>query len=39
VVFLGPFPTQQDADAQCSSIIEAQGGFGQCFTGQPDPPQ
>lgn len=39
VVFLGPFPTQQDADVQCPVIIEAQGGVGQCFTAQPDPPQ
>lgn len=38
VVFLGPFPTQADADAQCPVMIAAQGGIGQCFTGQPDPP-
>lgn len=39
VVYLGPFPTQQDADVQCPLIIQAQGGGGQCFTAQPDPPQ
>jgi hypothetical protein len=39
VVYLGPFPGQQDADVRCPLIIDAQGGVGQCFTGQPDPPQ
>jgi hypothetical protein len=39
VVFLGPFPTQAEADVECLSIIDAQDGIGQCFTAQPDPPQ
>ncbi len=39
VVYLGPFPAQQDADVRCPLIIDAQGGVGQCFTAQPDPPQ
>lgn len=38
VVFLGPFPTQADADVQCPLITQAQGSTF-CVTGQPDPPQ
>lgn len=38
VVFLGPFPTQADADVQCPLINEAQGGTS-CITAQADPPQ
>ncbi len=37
VVFLGPFPTQADADVQCPSIVAAQPGA-TCITGQADPP-
>ena len=37
VVFLGPFPSQADADVQCPPIIAAQGSA-TCFTAQPDPP-
>ena len=37
VVFLGPFPSQGDADVQCPQVIAAQGSA-TCFTGQPDPP-
>ena len=37
VVFLGPFPTQADADVQCPPIVEAQPGA-ICVTGQADPP-
>jgi hypothetical protein len=36
VVFVGPFPSQADADVACPGIITAQGG-GTCFTAQPDP--
>lgn len=39
VIFVGPFPTQTDVDVQCPVIIAAQGGVGQCFAAQPDPPQ
>lgn len=38
VVFLGPFPTQTDADVQCPLIAAAQGGTF-CVSAQPDPPQ
>jgi hypothetical protein len=38
VVFLGPFPTQADADVQCPAIAQAQGGTF-CVTAQADPPQ
>jgi hypothetical protein len=37
VVFVGPFPSQTDADAQCSQIIANQGSA-TCFTAQADPP-
>lgn len=37
VVFLGPFPTQPDADVQCPVIVAAQPGA-TCVTGQADPP-
>ena len=36
VVFVGPFPTQTDADVQCPVIIAASAGTS-CFTAQPDP--
>ena len=36
VVFVGPFPSQADADVQCPQIIANQGSA-TCFTGQPDP--
>ena len=36
VVFVGPFPSQADADVACPGISTAQGG-GTCFTAQPDP--
>jgi hypothetical protein len=38
VVFLGPFPTQPDADGQCPMITQAQGGTF-CVTAQADPPR
>ncbi|HVK35167.1 MAG TPA: fibronectin type III domain-containing protein [Microlunatus sp.] len=37
MVFVGPFPSQPDADAECSGIIAA-GGSATCFAAQPDPP-
>lgn len=37
IVFLGPFPTQPDADVQCPAIVAAQPGA-TCVTGQADPP-
>ena len=38
LVFLGPFPTQADADVQCPLITAAQGGTF-CVTAEPDPLQ
>lgn len=37
MVFVGPFPSQPDADAECAGIIAA-GGSATCFAAQPDPP-
>ena len=37
VVFVGPFPSQADADVQCPQIIANQGSA-TCFTAQADPP-
>ncbi|HEY5786636.1 MAG TPA: hypothetical protein VIT65_17860 [Microlunatus sp.] len=37
LVFVGPFPSQPDADVECSKIV-ATGSVATCVTGQPDPP-
>jgi hypothetical protein len=37
IVFVGPFLSQPEADAECSKIIAA-AGSATCFTAQPDPP-
>lgn len=39
IQFVGPFPSQVDAEVMCPKIIEAKNGVGTCTVAQPDPPQ